>query len=88
MPKNKCRNRPNCIVSTWKPGFSKINIMLSNCCLASWGNTILVDVGDLVRLRSTLKPPAESNWINLMSFRTSFGAFIESYCSPGFQSCL
>ena len=61
LPKDKGGNRPNYIESTWKPGFGKIYIVLNNCYLASRSYTVLVSIGDLVRLVFTIKSFSKSS---------------------------
>jgi len=53
--KDKGGNRPNYIELTWKPGFGKIYIVLNNCCLASRSYTVLVSIGNLIRLVFTIE---------------------------------
>ena len=88
LPKDKGSNCPNCIESTWKPGFSKIYTVLNNCCLASRGYTVLVGVGDLVRLVFTVESFLKGSGRNSMGIRAGFGAAIQAACLPGSQSSL
>jgi len=75
-PKDKGSNRPNYIESIWKPGFSKIYIVLNNCCLASRGYMVLVSVGDLVRLVFTMELFLKGSGRNSMGIRVGFRAAI------------
>ena len=62
--------------------------MSNNCCLAGRGYTVLVGVGDSVRLVFTVESFSKSSWRNSMGIRAGFGAAIQATCSPGSQSSL
>jgi len=81
--KDKGSNHPNYIELIWKPGFSKIYTVLNNCCLASRGYTVLVSVGNLVRLVFTVELFLKGSGRNSMGICAGFGAVIQAACSPG-----
>ena len=87
-PKDKGSNCPNYIESTWKPGFSKIYTVLNNCCLTSRGYTVLVGVGNSVRLVFTVELFLKGSGRNSIGIRVGFRAAIQAACSPGSQSSL
>ena len=74
--KNKGGNCPNYIKSTWKPSFSKIYIVLNNRRLPSGTYTVLVSVGDLVRLVFALESFLKSGGRNSVSHRAGLGGVI------------
>jgi len=86
--KDKGSNCPNYIESTWKPGFSKIYTVLNNYYLASRGYTVLVSVGNSVRLVFTMESFLKGSGRNSMGIRAGFGAAIQAAYSPGSQSSL
>ena len=86
--KDEGGNRPNYIKSTWKPSFGKVYTVSNNCRLASGSYTVLVSVGDLVRLVFTPKSFLKGSRRNSMGMRVGLGAAIQATYSPGSKSSL
>ena len=74
--KDKKNNRPNYIKSIWKPSFSKIYIVLNNRHFPSRTYTVLVSIGDLVKLVFALKSFLKSSERNSISHRVGLGGII------------
>ena len=74
--KDKGGNCLNCIKLIWKPSFGKIYIVLNNRRLASGSYTVLVSMGNLVRLVFTLKLFLKGSRRNSMGIRVGLGAAI------------
>ena len=86
--KDKGGNCPNRIELIWKPSFSKIYTVLNNRRLTSGSYTVLVYMGDLVRLVFALESFLKSSRRNSMGIRAGLGAAIQAACSPGSKSSL
>jgi hypothetical protein len=72
---------PDRVDSTWKSSIGKIYTVSNNCRFASWYNTILVDVGDLMRLVFTLETSSKSRGSNCIGVYTGFFTVIEAASS-------
>jgi len=73
--KDKGGNCLNGIELTWKPSFSKIYAVSNNRRLPSRSNTVLVRVGDLVRLVFTIESFLKSSR-NSMGISANLGVAI------------
>jgi hypothetical protein len=74
--KNKGGNRLNCVKLTWEPSFSKIYTVSNNRRLPSGSYTVLVRVGDLVRLVFTMELFSKSSRRNSIDIRVSLAVVI------------
>ena len=72
------RNRSKSILAIWKPGVGKIYIVLSNCIFARNGNTILVGMGDFMRLLFSIKAMLKCLRIYPIGFYVGFPAVIKA----------
>ena len=49
------RNRSNSVLATWRPSVGRIYTVLSDCIFARNSDTILVGMGDFMRLLFSIK---------------------------------
>ena len=85
--KHYCRNRLKSMLVIWKPGVGKIYIVLGNYIFTSNSNTILVDMGDFIRLLFSIKATLKCLRIYPMGFCAGFPAVIKAR-TPGSNSNL
>jgi len=85
--KHYYRNRSKSVLAIWKPGVSKIYIVLSNYIFARNSNAILVSIGNFIRLLFSIKVILKCLRIYPMGFYVGFPAVIEARM-PGSSSNL
>jgi len=70
-------NRLKSMLATWKPGVGRIYIVLSNYIFARNSNTILVSIGDFIRLLFSIKAMSKCLRIYPIGFYAGFPAVIK-----------
>ena len=85
--KNYRRNRSNSMLAIWKPGVSKIYTVFSNCIFAGNSNTILVGIGDFIRLLFSIKTTSKYLRIYPIGFYVGSPVIIKAR-TPGSSSNL
>ena len=75
------------MLATWKPGVGKIYIVLSNCIFARNSDTILIGMGDFIRLLFSIKATSKCLRIYPVGFCVGFPAVIKAR-TPGSNSNL